>query len=147
MSQDRQGQWAMRRWFFGMTVPGLVFMAMACGAGAVAVRPTPVHASDIPQWLRGPPDVERRQGMCGVYDWFFVQADRQTQGLASDDELASRRVINIANKIVDRHRVSPVDSYEARIRYLVFGDAGPFHFEFRIRAEELERNLDEGCEG
>lgn len=87
-----------------------------------------------------------KQGRCGVYEWFLVAADKQTAGAASKDALASKRVINIANKLVDYHHANPLEEYRGTVRYLVYGEPGPFHFEFRIDAEELQRNLSRACE-
>ncbi len=100
----------------------------------------------FPEWLGGRPDVEIKDGRCGVYEWFFDQADRQTEGTASKDDLASKRVINIANKLVDHHRSSPGDSYRAQVKYLVIGEHGPFHFEFHISNAELERIMNNNCD-
>lgn len=100
----------------------------------------------FPAWLGGRPDLDRKPERCAVYDWLFDEADSQSDGVASQDELASKRVINIANKLVDHHLASPLDSYGAEVRYLVFGrDRGPFHLEFRISNAELERLMSKSC--
>lgn len=100
---------------------------------------------DFPEWLGGKPDVEMKTDRCGVYEWFFNEADNQTERTASKDDLASRRVINIANKLVDYHLSSPAEEYRAEVKYLVLGDNGPFHFEFNISNDELERIIGESC--
>lgn len=103
--------------------------------------------TEFPDWLGGTPDVAIKPDRCGVYEWFLDEADRQTQGVAAKDDLASKRVINVANKLVDHHRVSPADGYSAQVRYLVFGDHGPFHFSFDIGSAELDSLLSRRCDG
>lgn len=105
------------------------------------------QAEDIgfPMWLGGKPDVEIKADRCGVYEWFLDEADSQTEGIASKDELASTRLINIANKLVEHHLSSPADSYSAEVKYLVIGYRGPFHFEFQISSTELERIMTKDC--
>lgn len=125
---------------FRLLWPAVVALSLA------AVVPIHGHAGGVPDWLGGAADVERRDDACGVYDWFFEQADRQTEGHASRDELASQRVVNIVNKLVDHHRSNPADRYGAEVRYLVIGDEGPFHFAFEIDRDELAYNLDKECE-
>jgi hypothetical protein len=103
-------------------------------------------AGDFPEWLGGKPDLDRRSDRCGVYEWFFNEADSQTAGTASTDDLAAICLINIANKLVDHHLSSPAESYGAEIKFLVVGrDHGPFHFEFNINNAELERIMNKSC--
>lgn len=101
--------------------------------------------SGFPEWLGGKPVVEMKTDRCGVYAWFFNEADGQSEGAASKDELASQRLINIANKLVEHHLSSPADSYGAEVKYLVVGERGPFHFEFHIDNTELEKSMKAGC--
>lgn len=82
---------------------------------------------------------------CALYDWFFNESDRQTDGEASKDELATKRVINIANKLVDYHETAQLEEYSGRVKYLVFGETRPFHFSFSISSEQLEKILNEDC--
>ena len=110
------------------------------------VQSAPAADTGFPDWLGGTPDVVIKPDRCNVYAWFFDEADRQTQGMAAKDDLASKRVINVANKLVDHHRVSPADGYSAQVRYLVFGDHGPFHFSFDIGSAELDSLLSKGCD-
>jgi len=100
---------------------------------------------EFPDWLRGKPDVVMKSDRCGVYEWIINEADKQTEGKASKDDLALQRVINIANKLVDYHRTEPLEDYSARIKYLIFGETGAFHFAFRISDEEIERSLNRDC--
>lgn len=105
-----------------------------------------VNDGGVPEWLGGKPDVEMKAARCGVYEWFFDEADGQTEGIASKDDLASMRVINIANKLVDHHLSSPADGYSAEVKFLVIGqDHGPFHFDFHIGSAELERIMNKSC--
>lgn len=102
--------------------------------------------SGFPEWLGGKPHVDKKADRCGVYEWFFNEADRQTQETASKDGLASMRLINIANRLVDHHLSSPSDSYGAEIEFLVIGhDRGPFHFNFQISKAELDRIMNKDC--
>jgi len=101
--------------------------------------------ASFPDWLGGRPDTSFKSERCGVYEWFLARADEQSEGLASQPGLARKRVINLANKLVEQHRVAPRQVYEGRVKYLVFSDAGPFHFGFRITAEGLEGLLQEAC--
>lgn len=114
-------------------------------AGMAWVIPFQAAESDFPKWLGGKPDVDMSEERCGVYEWFFDEADSQTEGIASKDDLASKRVINIANKLVEHHLANPAESYSAEVRFLVFGEHGPFNFEFQISNAELERIIDKGC--
>lgn len=113
-----------------------------------AILSLSVHATDLelPDWLGGKPDVVMQPDRCGVYEWFFNEADEQTEGEASGDDLASQRVINIVNKLIDYHQVDPQEEYSGSVRYLVFSEPQPFHFTFRISHEELERNLNKDCD-
>lgn len=117
----------------------------ACIASSLAAPEIFASNGGFPEWLAGEPDVNRRAARCGVYAWFFEEADIQTAGQASTDSLASMRVINIANKLVDYHLASPANGYSANIRFLVFGrDRGPFHFDFKIGSTELDRIINDG---
>lgn len=80
-----------------------------------------VAASALPDWLKGKPDIEKRPDRCGVYEWFFKAADKQTEGLATRNDLASQRLVNIANKLVDQHMKNPSKNMAPRsdICYLV----------------------------
>lgn len=115
---------------------------LACVAWVITVQ---AAANDFPEWLGGKPDFTINKGRCGVYEWFFDEADSQTQGIASKDDLASKRVINIANKLFEHHLVDPAESYSAEVKFLVFGEHGPFHFEFDISNAELERISKKDC--
>lgn len=100
----------------------------------------------VPGWLGGEADLEQRPDRCGVYKWFFEQADAQTEGLASENELAGKRLINLVNKLVAHHQQEGEDSYSAEIRYLVIGEEEPHHFSFRITGERLDALLACNCE-
>lgn len=100
----------------------------------------------VGEWLGGAPDLERRAEWCGVYEWIFEQADAQTEGLATKDELARQRLMNLANKLIAHHRQESEDSYSAEIRYLVTGEEMPHHFTFRITAERLDTLLAYHCD-
>lgn len=115
-------------------------------ACAMSMLPVEAAGSDFPKWLGGKPDVDIKEDRCGVYEWFFSQADLQTEGIASKNQLASMRVINIANKLVEHHRADPAESYSAEVRFLViYNDRGPFHFQFQISNSELERIMKDRC--
>ncbi|WP_203594483.1 hypothetical protein [Wenzhouxiangella limi] len=101
--------------------------------------------SGFPDWLGGKPDVEMKTDRCGVYEWVFNEADSQSEGTASKDELASKRLTNIANKLVEHHLSNPAESYGAEVKYLVIGDHGSFHFEFHIGSTELNQIMKTGC--
>lgn len=117
---------------------------MALFAAALLLA-SQARGSDIPDWLGGRPDDTRKPERCALYDWFLSEADGQSQGTASKNELATRRVINIANKLADHHPGAGREQYQARVNYLVVGDGGPYHFCFRISADKLEGILAEGC--
>jgi hypothetical protein len=112
-----------------------------------AVLPLSVQAKDpkFPDWLGGKPDVVMHADRCVLYDWFFKEANRQTDGKASKDDLAAKRVINIANKLTDHHRTARLKEYTGVVKYLVFGETQPYHFSFQISSEQLERILNEEC--
>ena len=112
---------------------------------ALSAQATLAEDGGVPEWLGGKPDVDIKTDRCGVYEWFFNEADSQTEGAVSKDDLASRRVINIANKLVDHHLSRPTAEYGAEIKYLVIGENGPSHFEFTISNDELERIMGESC--
>lgn len=59
--------------------------------------------AQLPDWLGGKPDITMKADRCMLYDWFLKQANDQTEGLASQDDLARKRVRNIANKLADYH--------------------------------------------
>lgn len=68
--------------------------AVASGPPAAAAQ------SGLPDWLGGKPDVVVKPDRCMLYDWFFKEADSQTEGKASQDDLARKRVRLIATRIV-----------------------------------------------
>lgn len=121
----------------------LSFTALACLLAAPCVT---AQADGSPDWLGGAADVEIKAARCAVYEWFFDRANGQTEGVVSDNDLASKRVINLANKLVDHHRSAPSEGYSAEIRYLLFGERGPFHFEFHLSHAALERLLARRCD-
>lgn len=123
----------------------LLWRSFLLFAGVAGVVPVQALESGFPDWLGGKPDVDIDEGRCGVYEWFFDEADSQTDGMASEDDLASRRVINMANKLVEHHLTDPAESYGAEVRFLVFGEDGPLHFDFHISNAELERIMDKDC--
>jgi hypothetical protein len=83
---------------------------------------------------------------CAVYRWLFAQANSQTDGLATQEDLARHRVVNLANKLVEHHQVARQEVYEAHLKHLVFGAKEPGHFTFSISAGELERLLNIPCD-
>lgn len=101
----------------------------------------------LPDWLRGwPADIFIRSERCLVYRWIFARADEQTEGLASQQSLARKRVINMANRLVDHHQASRQEEYAARVKYLAFGETDSYHFDFRISAAKLDSLLAGPCE-
>lgn len=129
-----------------LTVSRRTILVIVSVVWVFSVQPALAKDRSFPAWLGGKPDLESKNERCAVYDWFFNEADSQTQGTASEDDLASMRVINIANKLVDHHLSSPSDNYGAEIRFLVIGrDRGPFDFKFQISNAELERIMNRGC--
>jgi len=107
----------------------------------------PVYAEEpsFPDWLGGKPDTKIKPDRCNVYDWFFKEADKQSEGLASKQDLARKRIINIVNKLVDTHRGARLEQYSGKVKYLVIGERKPFHFTFRMESELLEQLLDKDC--
>lgn len=104
------------------------------------------NKEEIPDWLSGRPDLEIRPELCRVYKWFFNVADKQTNGKASTDELASLRLYSLANKLVDHHHQSSAEKYGARVKYLVLGDGGPSHFKFTLSNDKLDELLKSECD-
>jgi len=105
-------------------------------------------AGDVPQWLAGKPDVDERKEWCTWYQWLFTEADRQTEQPVSEDRLARKRLVNLANKLAAHHQASPQPEYQVEIRYLWLGESGPAHFSLRIDAATLRALLAErGCAG
>lgn len=106
-----------------------------------------VHAaeSEFPSWLGGKPDTVMKPDRCMLYDWFFKEANSQTEGQASEQDLARRRVINIANKLADHHKTAQLEQYSGEVKYLVLGEIKPFHFTFHIKNELLEQLVNEDC--
>lgn len=122
----------------------LIFVGIAL---ALFAQLTLAGDRDFPTWLGGKPDLDLRPDRCAVYEWFFNQADKQTEKTASKDDLASKRLINIANKLVDHHLSSPSERYSAEIKFLVIGrDRGPFDFEFQIANSELKQLMHKDCD-
>lgn len=118
-------------------------VVFTCVAWTLSVQ---AYGRSFPEWLGGKPDVDMHEDRCGVYEWFFDEANRQTEGIASKDDLASKRVINIANKLVKRHQADPEGSYSAEVKFLVISHGrGPFNFEFQISNAELEKIMKNGC--
>lgn len=99
-------------------------------------------AGDVPQWLAGKPDIEEREEWCTWYQWLFTEADRQTGQPVSEDSLARKRLINVANRLASHHRASPQPAYQVNIRYLWLGESGPQHFALQINADTLQALLD-----
>ena len=113
---------------------------LAIIAVSTSALPAEAAGSDLPKWLGGKPDIDTKAERCGVYEWFFQQADLQSEGMVSKNEFASMRLISIANKLVEHHLAEPAESYSAGVRYLLIGtDPDPFHFQFKISSSELER--------
>lgn len=115
----------------------IVFIGIALAAAA---------QSGLPDWLGGKPDVVVKPDRCKLYDWFFNEADSQMEGKASQDDLARKRVINLANKLSDYHHTANLPQYSGEVRYLVFGGKQPFHFSFEISGEELDGLLQAECD-
>lgn len=121
---------------------------LAMFAIAILALPARSEEGELPKWLRGNPDLDVKDERCGVYEWFFQQADLQSKGHARKNEFASMRLISIANKLVKHHLDDPAESYGAEISYLVVGhDPGPFHFQFQISSLELERIMKKIAKG
>ncbi len=115
---------------------------------AAATLSVPAQEADVPGWLGGRADTVERTERCALYAWFLDEADRQTDDEASRDALARMRVINIANKLADHHATAEAadqQAYAARLKFLVFGEPGPYHFSFRIERQWLEQLLQAEC--
>ncbi|MCS3903729.1 hypothetical protein J2T55_001760 [Methylohalomonas lacus] len=113
-----------------------------------ATSSVPAQEADVPDWLGGRADTVERTERCALYAWFLDEADRKTDNEASRDELARMRVINIANKLADHHATAEAadeQTYAARLKFLVFGEPGPYHFSFRIERQRLEQLLCADC--
>jgi hypothetical protein len=105
-------------------------------------------AGGVPQWLAGKPDIEQRKEWCAWYQWLFTHADRQTGEPVSEDRLARKRLVNLANRLAAHHQASPQSEYQVEIRYLWLGKSGPVHFTLQIDATALQPLLKErDCEG
>lgn len=116
---------------------------------ALSVLSLPISAQEgVPIWLGGKPDITMVPGRCRLYDWFLDEADKQTDGKASRNDLSRMRVINIANKLADHHEEVDLPQYSAEIKYLLIGEArddkSPYHFSIVIGNEVLD-NLLEDC--
>ncbi|QKT03593.1 hypothetical protein HUS23_07105 [Ectothiorhodospiraceae bacterium 2226] len=122
---------------FWRKVLGLIGVACALSAHG--------GESGVPEWLGGVPDIDIKADRCGVYEWFFDKADSQTERMASKEDLASKRLINIVNKLVDHHLSDPAESYGAEVKYFVVGSHEPLHFEFQISRATLERLMSKEC--
>lgn len=107
----------------------------------------PAAETPVPAWLAGEPDLALRDDRCRLYDWIMRDADRQTGGFAGHNSLARKRLINLANKLADRHRDAPAGEYAADLRYLVIGAEQPAHYQFRMERRELEALLRDGSCG
>lgn len=104
----------------------------------------PADNIPVPAWLAGKPDLAVRDDRCRLYEWIVGDADRQTGGTAGDNSLARIRLINLANKLADRHRDAPAGEYAADLIFLVIGAGQPAHYRFRMERRELEALLRDG---
>ena len=98
-------------------------------------------ADDFPSWLSGKPDLNIAEERSALYDWVLNQADEQTNGLASQDALAKKRLVNLSNKLADYSNKTVQKEFSAHIKYLIIGVEQPMHFKFVITNEKLHKLL------
>lgn len=99
------------------------------------------QAADLPSWLSGKPDLNKIEERSALYEWVLRQADEQTNGLASQEALATDRLRNLSNKLAVYAKHSDQKEFSAELRYLVFGADQPMHFRFFITDETLRQLL------
>ena len=99
------------------------------------------HADDFPSWLSGKPDLNIVEERSALYGWVFLQADEQTNGLASQDALAKKRLINLSNKLAVDSKKTNQKEYSVYLKYLIIGGEKPWHFKFFITNETLQQLL------
>ncbi len=98
-------------------------------------------AADFPPWLSGEPDLSVVEERSKLYAWVFEQADKQTNGLASKESLARKRLINLSNKLAVHSKATTQKEFFAELTFLVIDDEEPMHFSFFISIETLQRLL------
>ena len=97
--------------------------------------------NDLPSWISGKPDLNMVKERNALYEWVFLKADEQTNGLASRDDLARKRLINLANKLAVYSKTTEQKEFAVDLRYLVIGTELPMHFSFFITNETLQELL------
>lgn len=98
-------------------------------------------ANDVPSWLSGKPDLSIIKERSALYEWVYRQADKQTNGKASKESLAKKRLINLSNKLALYSEKTNKKEFSANLIYLIIGDEEPMHFKFFITKEELNQLL------
>lgn len=125
------------------------FVAALLAFGVTAPLSVVAQGPDLPDWLGGKPDTTEHADRCALYAWFLEAADEQTDDRASADELARKRVINIANKLADHYRETDEadgqQAYAGRVKYLMFSQPRPYHFSFRLKRQQLQQLLGADC--
>jgi len=99
------------------------------------------RADNLPSWLSGKPDQNIVKERSALYKWVIHQADKQTNGQASQQTLAKNRLINLSNKLAVHFEKSDQNEFSAKLIYLVIGAEQPMHFNFYIQKEKLNELL------
>jgi len=131
--------------FAVIKMPAMIRQSLALVLSAALLIPASSARESVPDWLAGTPDLEIRTQRCHLYQWITRQADKQTGSRTDEQPLARKRLINLANKLVDHHLATDADTYSAELRYLVIGKDAPALFHFHITAEQLDQLLDDDC--
>jgi len=131
--------------FAVIKMPAMIRQSLALVLSAALLIPASSARESVPDWLAGTPNLEIRTQRCHLYQWITRQADKQTGSRTDKHPLARKRLINLANKLVDHHLATDADTYSAELRYLVIGKDAPAHFHFHINAEQLDQLLDDDC--
>lgn len=119
--------------------------AMITSAVVLLLMLMETMAAGVPPWLAGQPDSKPQPARCHWYQWLFAEADRLVGQPVSEDPLARRRLLNLANRLAEHHRAQPQAKYRVTLRYLWLGQNGPAHFSLHINAETLEAILGQGA--
>lgn len=99
------------------------------------------QADDVPSWLSGKPDLNMIEERSALYEWVFHQADEQTNGLASQEDFAKKRLINLSNKLAAYVVKTNQAEFSAELRYLVIGAEEPMHFRIFITNKTVRQLL------
>lgn len=96
---------------------------------------------DLPSWLTGKPDLNIVKERSALYEWVIHQADKQTNGQASQEALAKKRLINLSNKLAVYSEKTDQKEFSANLIYLIIGAEQPMHYKFFVTKETLQQLL------